>query len=102
MLQDSRYQCVWCETTFAHLGSANRHHNERRCRTRPREASPAATSRKRRRSESGEVRGRYWHADVIFEEFREAPIGHSPYFMDSLNLVLPLYSPPNNLPFFLV
>ena len=54
VLQDTRYQCIWCEASFAHLSSANRH-SEGRCRQRPREAM---SSRKRRRSESGEVRGR--------------------------------------------
>ena len=66
VLQDTRYQCIWCHTTFGHLGSANRHLNERRCRMSPRDASPAMTTRKRR-SESGEVRRRHWHDEISFE-----------------------------------
>ena len=66
VLQDTRYQCIWCHTTFGHLGSANRHLNERRCRMSPRDASPAMATRKRR-SESGEVRRRHWHDEISFE-----------------------------------
>ena len=80
VLQATRYLCIWCEASFAHLGSANRH-SAGRCRQRPREAT--TPSRKRRRSESGEVRGRQAHDDASLEE------------------LWVLYCPPNNWPCFL-